>query len=354
MVLSDIVRPLLDWYAANARDLPWRRDVTPYRVWVSEIMLQQTRVEAVKGYFERFVAAAPDVASLAALPEERLLKLWEGLGYYSRARNLQKAARVCAERFGGALPADYDALLSLPGVGPYTAGAVASIAFGQAVPAVDGNVLRVFTRLTADSGDIADDAVKRRVTDALAALMPAGESGAFNQALMELGATVCLPNAAPHCEDCPVRTECKAHLAGEETNYPQKRPKPPRRVEERTVFLLEREGRLALRRRPGRGLLASLWELPGAEGTLTRDEAVAAVRALGLEPLRLTPLAPYRHIFTHVEWRVSGWRVKLPPEGGGDGLTWALPAELAARYPLPSAFRPCLTAFLEGPGGENL
>lgn len=342
MELNAVVRPLLDWYAAHARDLPWRREVTPYRVWVSEIMLQQTRVEAVKGYFTRFLAAAPDIPTLAALPEERLLKLWEGLGYYSRAKNLQKTARLCLERCGGELPPDYARLLELPGIGPYTAGAIASIAFGLPVPAVDGNVLRVWSRLCADGSDIAEPATKKRVEAAFAAVMPAGESGAFNQSLMELGATVCLPNAAPLCENCPVARMCKAHMSGEEMSFPKKRAKPPRRVEERTLLLLERGDRLAIERRPAKGLLASMWELPNLAGTLTRDEAVAAVRALGLEPLRLTPLPPYRHVFTHVEWRVSGWRVKLPPEGEGRGLTWADGDELRGKYPLPSAFRPYL------------
>ncbi|MGI5978427.1 MAG: A/G-specific adenine glycosylase [Oscillospiraceae bacterium] len=346
MELDNIVAPLLGWYRENARDLPWRRNVTPYRVWISEIMLQQTRVEAVKGYFERFVSAVPEIPALAELPEQRLLKLWEGLGYYSRAKNLQRAAQVCVQRYGGRLPEDYQTLLSLPGVGPYTAGAVASIAFGLPVPAVDGNVLRVWSRLTAEDGDIADGRVKARAAEALAAVMPAGESGAFNQSLMELGATVCLPNAAPLCEKCPVKTLCEAHIAGKETQYPHKRTKPPRRVAERTLFLLEREGRLAIDRRPAKGLLASLWELPGADGTLTMDESVQAVRALGLEPLRLVPLAPYKHIFTHVEWHVSGWHVKLSPDGENKTLVWADPAELGGTYPLPSAFRPYLNTFL--------
>lgn len=337
MVLSDIVRPLLDWYAANARDLPWRRDVTPYRVWVSEIMLQQTRVEAVKGYFERFVAAAPDVASLAALPEERLLKLWEGLGYYSRARNLQKAARVCAERFGGALPADYDALLSLPGVGPYTAGAVASIAFGQAVPAVDGNVLRVFTRLTADSGDIADDAVKRRVTDALAALMPAGESGAFNQALMELGATVCGPNRAPQCEVCPIAALCLARAHGTAAALPVKAPKRAKRAEDYTVFCLRCGDRLAVERRPEHGLLAGLWELPNTPGLLDERQAGEYASGQGLGDVRLRSARDGRHIFTHIVWTMRCYTLEcsaMPPR-----YHWATPDELREEISLPTAFR---------------
>lgn len=337
-----IVRPLLDWYGANRRDLPWRHEITPYRVWISEIMLQQTRVEAVKGYFERFLCAAPDIPSLAALPEERLLKLWEGLGYYSRAKNLQKAAKLCVERYGGVLPASREELLELPGIGPYTAGAVASIAFGLPVPAVDGNVLRVWSRLHADAADIADPATKKRVEAALSALMPAGESGAFNQALMDLGATVCVPNTAPQCERCPIRTMCMAHISHTENKFPRKREKAPRRIETRTLLLLERGERLAILRRPAKGLLASLWELPGFAGTLSQEEAIGAVRSLGLEPLRLTALPPYRHIFTHVEWQVSGWRVMLPPEGEGSGLVWAGEEELRGKYPLPSAFRPYL------------
>lgn len=349
MELRMVVRPLLAWYAANARDLPWRRQVTPYRVWISEIMLQQTRVEAVKGYFERFLAVVPDIPALAALPEERLLKLWEGLGYYSRAKNLQKAAKICLVQYGGALPPDYEALRTLPGVGPYTAGAVASIAFGLPVPAVDGNVLRVWSRLCADGADIAEPATKARVEAAFSAVMPEGESGAFNQSLMELGATICLPNAAPNCENCPVQTYCEAHLSGKENEFPQKRKKAPRRVEEWTLLVLKREELLAIRRRAPKGLLASLWELPGLAGTLSQDEAVAAVRALGLEPLRVTELPPYKHIFTHVEWHVSGWQVKLAPEGEGSGLTWASEEELRGRYALPSAFRPYMPEKERGP-----
>lgn len=345
MELSQIVQPLLGWYAANARDLPWRREVTPYRVWISEVMLQQTRVETVKGYFGRFFANVPDVAALAALPEEQLLKLWEGLGYYSRARNLQRAAQICCQRYGGKLPGNYQALLSLPGFGPYTAGAVASIAFGLPAPAVDGNVLRVWSRLFADGADIADPATKKSVEAKFAGIMPGRESGAFNQALMDLGATVCVPNGTPKCEICPLRTFCISHLSGKEMDFPQKRPKQPRRIEERTLLLLEREGRVAVRRRPAKGLLAALWELPGFDGRLPKNEAIAAVRSLGLEPLQLTPLAPYKHVFTHVEWHITGWRVKLAPEGEGAGLVWSTGAELRGEHPLPSAFRPYLNDF---------
>ncbi|WP_338084221.1 A/G-specific adenine glycosylase [Caproicibacterium lactatifermentans] len=345
--MKRIVQPLLRWFQRNARDLPWRHHPTPYRVWISEIMLQQTRVEAVKGYFERFLKAAPDIPSLAALPEERLLKLWEGLGYYSRARNLQKAAKVAVEKYGGRLPASYPELLTLPGIGPYTAGAIASIAFHLPVPAVDGNVLRVWMRLTADSADISDPTVKRCVEAGVQAILPEEHSGDFNQAMMELGATVCVPNAPPKCESCPLAELCAAHTAGGEQQYPVKKPKPPRRIEQRTLFLLQQGGRLALRRRPPRGLLASMWELPSENGALDQRQAVQAVRAMGLEPVRLLPLPPAKHIFTHIEWHMTGWRVLLAPPVSAPDLVWASIEELRERYPLPSAFRPYLNAFLE-------
>ena len=208
--------PLLDWFRANARDLPWRRTRDPYRIWVSEIMLQQPRVAAVLGYYARFLEAFPTVEALARAPEERLMKLWEGLGYYSRARNLRKAAVEVCEKYGGEFPTDYDALLALPGIGEYTAGAIASAAFGLPVPAVDGNVLRVLARLWDDSGDIADPKTKRAARSAVAAAMPASEADrrVFNQALMELGATVCVPNGPPKCEVCPAAELCLGHLRG--------------------------------------------------------------------------------------------------------------------------------------------
>lgn len=341
--LQAVVQPLLRWYAQNARDLPWRHEVTPYRVWVSEIMLQQTRVEAVKGYFQRFLAALPDIPALAAAPQEQLLKLWEGLGYYSRARNLQKAAQVLVSDYAGALPADDKALLALPGIGSYTAGAIASIAFHLPVPAVDGNVLRVLARLRADSANILDPAVKKRAEALLAPLMPGARSGTFNQALMELGATVCVPNAPPRCAQCPVSALCRARQQGCAAQLPYRAPRKPRRVEQRTVFLLEQAGKVALRRRPAKGLLASLWELPGVPGWLEQEQAVDALRALGVEPLRLLPLPPAKHVFTHVEWQMHAWRAQVAlPLPESCSLQWAMPEELAQTYALPSAFRPFL------------
>ena len=270
-LLKKIVQPLLDWYDANARILPWREQPEPYRVWLSEIMLQQTRVEAVKPYFERFLAALPTIRSLAEAPEDRLMKLWEGLGYYNRARNLQKAARMILERHNGMFPSDFEEILALPGIGEYTAGAISSIAFGRPVPAVDGNVLRVMSRLLESAEDIAQPAVKVNITHALKQIYPEQRCGDFTQSLMELGATVCLPNGKPKCRECPLAELCLARLNGKVAELPVKAPKKARKLENRTVLLLFCGNRIAIRRREEKGLLAGLYEFPNREGSLTGE-----------------------------------------------------------------------------------
>ena len=262
--LSQTVQPLLDWFQAHARTLPWRADREPYHVWLSEIMLQQTRVEAVRGYYARFLAAAPDVFALAALPEAQLLKLWEGLGYYNRARKAQECARVIAAR-GGVWPDTVEGLLALPGIGPYTAGAIASICFERPAAAVDGNVLRVCARVLDDTTPIDNAAHKTALTAALSACYPAGHCGDFTQALMELGATVCGPNRAPQCADCPIAALCLARAHGTASALPVKAPKRAKRAEEHTVFCLRCGDRLAVERRPDSGLLAGL--LPAVRGS---------------------------------------------------------------------------------------
>ncbi|WP_283608670.1 A/G-specific adenine glycosylase [Faecalispora anaeroviscerum] len=334
--LHKIVPPLLSWYDKAARVLPWRENPQPYRVWVSEIMLQQTRVEAVKPYYERFLSALPTVETLADAPEELLLKLWEGLGYYNRVRNLQRAARVIAEQHGGQVPASFDKLLALPGFGEYTAGAVASIAFGIRVPAVDGNVLRVISRLTADRRDSKDAAVKRQVTEAVRGILPE-RVGDFNQSLMELGATVCLPNGAPLCAECPLNGLCAGYRQGIAAELPAKTAKRPRVIEERTVFLLCTEDRVALRRRPARGLLAGLWELPGISGTLSAEQAEEQLREWGLLESSVQPLPRAKHIFTHREWRMTAYAVRAPQPFGE--FVWVTRQELLEEYMLPSAFK---------------
>lgn len=347
---AKISAPLLRWYRKNARSLPWRDAPTPYRVWVSEIMLQQTRVEAVKPYFERFMKMLPDIRALAEAPEETYLKLWEGLGYYSRVRNLHKAACQVMERYGGELPRSYEALLSLPGIGPYTAGAIASIAYGLPAPAVDGNVLRVVTRITADSSNISDVKVRKQIEQRVRLAIPSDAPGAFNQALMELGATVCLPNGAPQCEACPLKSLCAGFAGGNPCAFPVKAAKKARRVEQRAVFLFLCGGKLALHRRPGRGLLAGLWELPN-ELVAAADApqiARAAAEKWGLQALRIEKCGQAKHVFTHVEWHMTAYRIRVEETPPGASLCWVTPQELADQYALPSAFRPFLEEFQLG------
>ncbi len=334
--LRAVARPLLAWYGEHARVLPWRSAPSGYRVWISEIMLQQTRVEAVKPYFERFVTELPDVRALAEVPDDRLMKLWEGLGYYSRARNLKKAAQLVTERYGGELPKDYESLLALPGIGSYTAGAIASIAFGQAVPAVDGNVLRVVSRVLASRDDILKQATKKRLERLLAETMPRERTGDFNQAFIEVGAVVCVPNGEPKCGECPCFSLCLARQRGLTEVIPVRTPAKARRIEERTVCLLECGRQVVLRRRAATGLLASLYELPNEEGHLAADHLA---ETFGFSPeavIDIERLPDARHIFTHVEWRMIGYRVrlkKLPP-----GCIAAGREELETVYALPNAF----------------
>ena len=338
---------LTDWYGTHARPLPWRQEVTPYRVWISEIMLQQTRIEAVRPYFARFMREIPDVRALAAVPDDRLLKLWEGLGYYSRARNLKKAAIVLCRDYGGELPPDYDRLLTLPGIGPYTAGAIAAIAYGLPVPAVDGNVMRVLSRLTGDGTDVLSDAGKKHFFSVAQAMLPTDMPGRFDQALMELGETVCLPKGQPLCGECPLSARCAARRDGRTEELPVRAKKKPRRVEQRTVCIAVICGedgvrRVLLHRRAEKGLLAGLWELPNVLTDGDGSEA-AARRALppGASVLRDGGELPQaRHIFTHIEWHMSARLLYLPPFLLPPGFRAATADEVRERYPLPSAFKP--------------
>lgn len=327
--LDKLPLPLLLWFHENARVLPWRSDPTPYHVWVSEIMLQQTRVAAVLGYYERFLEALPTIRDLSECEEGVLLKLWQGLGYYSRARNLQKAARQIMVDFGGEFPQNYVNLRKLAGVGDYTAGAIASIAFGEPVPAVDGNVLRVVARLTDDHRDVTRPKTKESIRGALEKVIPRDMPGDFNQAMMDLGATVCLPNGAPLCAGCPCAGFCAGYRKGAAEILPVKAPKRARRVEERTVWLIFYEDKAALRRRPAKGLLAGLWEYPNEVGEPSCPVAGTVEFA-----------AAGKHIFTHVEWHMKGYAVEAESDALPQGWVWADKSELDGKYALPSAFEP--------------
>lgn len=302
---------LIDWFAGNARILPWREDPQPYYVWISEIMLQQTRVEAVKGYFERFIRELPDLHALAVVPEEKLLKLWEGLGYYNRARNLKKAAIQIEQKYGGKLPETKEELMTLAGIGPYTAGAISSIAYGQPAAAVDGNVLRVMMRLRASREDITKESVKRELAQTLEAVMPPECPGTFNQAMMELGAMVCLPNGRPLCEKCPVMHLCRGFHQGIMMVLPVKQDKKPRRIEERTILVIESEEGVLLRKRPASGLLAGLWEYPSLEGFASYESVEELMLQQGFHVREISRLQEAKHIFSHIEWHMTGFYVAV-------------------------------------------
>ena len=352
-VFPSLCKLLLAWRksAPDMRDLPWRDEPTPYHVWISEIMLQQTRAAVVRGYYLRFLEALPSVRDLANVDDDALMKLWQGLGYYSRARNLKRAAEVIVGKHDGQLPKDVDALLALPGIGRYTASAIASFAYGQPRPAVDGNFLRVAARITANPIDIAKDTSKRALEAALATSYPTGrDAGLLNEAFMDLGATVCLPNGVPLCHACPAAQLCLAHDRGTEQDYPVKTALKARRKERRTVLLLSCGNRIAIRKRPARGLLAGLWEYPNIEGKLSQRAVRAHLAAEGFEVCDIAPLPSARHIFSHIEWELTGWAVTVadtnePPLMAAEdrtdapsSLLWVRRAELADTYSIPAAF----------------
>lgn len=339
---NSLSEKLVLWFRASHRDLPWRRDRLPYHVWLSEIMLQQTRVEAVRGYYERFLQELPTIEALATCEPDRLNKLWQGLGYYSRARNLQKAAQVIVNELDGVFPSTLEEIRKLPGVGPYTAGAIASICFELPAPAVDGNVLRVLSRVMADDACVSLQNVKDSYAQRLAEIYPAGACGDFTQSLMELGATVCVPNGAPRCDICPVAELCRAHAQGNPTAYPVKQAKKARREEKLTVFYLRCDGCVAVKKRPETGLLANLWELPHVGGFLETSDAMALLSGWGVQPKELLRRQEKTHIFTHVEWHMRCYSVLCGKKTAD--FTWADDERFAHDIALPTAFR----MFLDG------
>lgn len=340
--LSALPELLLPWFAVHARDLPWRRDKVPYHVWLSEIMLQQTRVEAVKPYYARFLARLPDIRALSACEHDTLMKLWEGLGYYSRARNLQKAAQQIMERHDGEFPRSYDEIRALAGIGDYTAGAVASICFDLPEPAVDGNVLRVYTRIFGDARCTDEPSVRREIRRTLHTVYDglAGRRGLLTQALMELGATVCVPNGAPHCGECPMRVHCEAYRTDTAASYPVRKQKKARKIEEKTVYILQCGDRIAVRKRPEQGLLAGLWELPSRAGRLEAQAAVDAAAEWQTGAAELYSVRQRVHIFTHIEWHMTC--VHLLVTQTPDCFRWVTPQQLETETALPTAFKVCL------------
>lgn len=339
--MDRISEALIRWFLKEGRDLPWRRDRSPYRVWISEIMLQQTRVEAVKPYFARFMKRLPEIADLAKISQEELDKLWEGLGYYSRARNLKKCAQVLMEQYNGQMPADYQKLLKLPGIGSYTAGAIASFAFGLPVAAVDGNVLRVMTRLLGSRRDIALQETKRYFEAEITAFLKSGSCapGLFNAAVMELGAILCGPDRSPACDMCPVRPYCVACEQKLTDVLPVKSPKKPRRIEDWTVYIVTDGQHFLIEQREKKGLLAGLYQFPSLPGCLE----VSAFFENDAREYSFAQGPRAKHIFTHIEWHMTSWVVRMPKEElwklQTDNRLLVTKKELAEQYAVPSAYR---------------
>lgn len=338
--LYEMREPLVQWYRENKRDLPWRENPEAYRVWISEIMLQQTRVEAVKGYYDRFLKTLPDVQSLAEAEEDQLLKLWEGLGYYNRVRNMQKAARQIMVDYHGVFPSDYEEIRSLTGIGSYTAGAISSFAFGKPEPAVDGNVLRVLTRILADHSDIMKQSTKTKMEKALRKVIPEGSPSDFNQGLIELGAIVCVPNGEPKCQECPVAHLCRAREEGRISEFPVKKKAKARRIEDKTILVFRDDEEIAIGKRDKKGLLAGLYELPNVPGHLSRKEVENYCKEIGLLPIRIKKLPAAKHIFSHVEWHMIGYDIKVDEleKTNKKEFLFIHPGEIEKTYPIPAAF----------------
>lgn len=338
--LYEMREPLVQWYRENKRDLPWRENPEAYRVWISEIMLQQTRVEAVKGYYDRFLKTLPDVRSLAEAEEDQLLKLWEGLGYYNRVRNMQKAARQIMVDYHGVFPSDYEEIRSLTGIGSYTAGAISSFAFGKPKPAVDGNVLRVLTRILADHSDIMKQSTKTKMEKALRKVIPADSPSDFNQGLIELGAIVCVPNGEPKCQECPVAHLCRAREEGRISEFPVKKKAKARRIEDKTILVFRDDEEIAIGKRDKKGLLAGLYELPNVPGHLSRKEVENYCKEIGLLPIRIKKLPAAKHIFSHVEWHMIGYDIRVDEleKTNKKEFLFIHPGEIEKTYPIPAAF----------------
>lgn len=339
ILLKNAIPHLISWYRENKKEYPWRTDATPYHVWVSEIMLQQTRIEAALEYYKRFTLELPSVKELAEVDDERLMKLWQGLGYYSRARNLKKAAIKVMEEHDGRLPDSAEALKKLPGIGDYTAGAIASIAYHKSEPAVDGNVLRVISRIIASYDDIMLPATKKSVTALLKEVYLLGEEAALlTEGLMELGEQVCIPNGEPRCATCPIAPFCRAYAEGKTEEIPVREVKKEKRIEEKTVLLLRSSaGRYAIRKRGEKGLLANMWEFPVIEGACAEGDVESYLAEQGIQTEAILPCGEAEHIFTHIVWKMRGFSVSVCEEISD--YLWKSREEILADYAIPSAYR---------------
>lgn len=330
---------LLDWYQKNKRLLPWRKDKEPYHVWISEVMLQQTRIEAVIPYYERFMQRVPDILSLAQIKEEELLKLWEGLGYYSRARNLKRAAQIVVEDYDGVFPNTYEEIIKLPGIGEYTASAIASICFQEKVATVDGNVLRVFARVNELAWNINLASTKKLVQKQLLEIMPL-DAGKFNEALMELGEVVCLPSGKPKCMNCPLKDECKAYAHQTWEQFPIKdRPKPKKELFY-TIFLFQYQGEVAILQRVNEKMLHRLWEFPNILDKFGVQEMKDWLHQQHIAFVKIKKASSHKHVFTHQIWYMQSYIIEVKEKI--NAFVWVTLEDLEGNYAIPTAFKPFL------------
>ena len=345
--MKDLAEKITDWYVEHKRSLPWRKDKDPYHVWISEIMLQQTRIEAVVSYYHRFLKELPTIHDLASVEEEKLLKLWEGLGYYNRARNLKKAAVIITEKYHGKFPTTYEDILSLPGIGEYTASAIASICFSLPEVTIDGNVLRVYTRVFEDGSVIDLEKEKRRIRNTLMKIVPSC-SGDFNEGFMELGETICIPGGIPKCSECPLYDICLSRKHGTSLKYPVRLEKKEKKLEHYTVFIFYYKNYFLLEKRVDTGLLHGLWQFPNVEGTILQEEVERYCRNLDIEPLKIEIGISYTHIFTHKKWVMNSYYIEISQKDKNK-LTgvFVTKREREEHYSLPGAFQPFQNDFLE-------
>ncbi len=332
--MKNVVEPLLEWYLKNKRELPWRKDNNPYHVWISEIMLQQTRIEAVKKYYLRFMERIPNILELSRIDEDELLKLWEGLGYYSRARNLKKAAIKIVEDYNGIFPENFDEIIKLPGIGEYTAGAISSISFCKKEVAIDGNVMRVYARVCNKDIDVSDIKIKKQVASEIKKILP-DRPGDFNQAIMELGEVICIPNSTPKCEICPLNKICLAYKEKTQELIPRKIVKKEKKEEYLTVYLLIYNDKVALKKREN-GLLKNMWEFPNIEKQLNINQ----LKDIFQNSQSIEEAILNTHIFTHKKWIMKSYLIILKqPLLDYD---WVTLQDIEDKYAIPTAFRPFL------------
>lgn len=339
--MKNWTKNVLTWYRENKRQLPWRKDRDPYHVWISEIMLQQTRIEAVIGYYDRFMQEIPTIFALAEIEDEKLLKLWEGLGYYNRARNLKKTAQIIVEKYKGNFPTTYLDLLTLPGIGEYTASAISSICFQEKKATVDGNVLRVYMRYYNKSDNISEEKVRKSVKEELEKILPKN-SGDFNEGMMELGEVICIPNGIPLCKKCPIKQECLARKNNSYLNLPVKNKKKEQKKLYYTVLLFNYREKIAISKRINQSLLNNLWSFPNLEGNYSLSDIKNYLENKDIKYKNIEEAPSYTHTFTHQKWEMKSYKIELENKWEEENIIFKDIETIKEEYAIPTAFQPFL------------